>query len=250
MPFANLSAKTGMQPQPFKINHLGRSITFMRYKDWMKAARDWATEQAKQIDGVTWDRNDFSIIRPYHPPWIPEPYWHQMIEQAQAWGHDPTSSEVYERLHCVNRTGPPGSGPPTNPLVYVYPKAGIVHRRFRELKDDAEASQTPDSPPIDEKTLWEQSGGGRKKGRIFCWTTQDPRYAMTGECSSSSGGRSSGTASADERQCHGHCRVSQSRSPPELRYILGDIDTAIVTMSQSHVIVASSNPPTVHIQRL
>ncbi|KAI3684951.1 hypothetical protein L6452_34180 [Arctium lappa] len=71
-------------------------------------------------------------------------------------------------------------------------------RRFRELKDDVEASQTPDSPPIDEAALWEQSAGGRKKGRIFGWSTQDPRYAMTGECSSSSGGRSSGTASADE----------------------------------------------------
>ncbi|KAI3759402.1 hypothetical protein L6452_07187 [Arctium lappa] len=154
---------------------------------WKAKSRIGKANRFTEFDGVSSRHVGGSISTGQH-----------RYKMAQAWGRDPTSSEVFERMYCGNRTGPPGSNPPTDPPVYVYPKAAIIHRRFRELKDDVEASQTPDSPPNNEATLWERSAGGRKKGRIFGWSTQDPRYAMIGECSSSSGGRSSGTASADE----------------------------------------------------
>ena len=47
---------------------------------WIK--REWAGERAHIIDGVVWDQEDMTIIRAHHPIWIPEPFWHQMIDQV------------------------------------------------------------------------------------------------------------------------------------------------------------------------
>ncbi|KAJ9542959.1 hypothetical protein OSB04_029465 [Centaurea solstitialis] len=75
---------------------------------------------------------------------------------AAAWGRDPTSIEVYERVHCSNRKyGANATGPPDDEPIYVYPKAGRVAARFREVRDVAQSRQGPDDPPIDEVALWE-----------------------------------------------------------------------------------------------
>lgn len=53
-----------------------------RHKGWLKNAREWAEEQAYNVDGIQWDKEDMAVIRGHHPPWIPEPFWHRMIDQV------------------------------------------------------------------------------------------------------------------------------------------------------------------------
>jgi hypothetical protein len=46
----------------------------------MRYAREWAEEQALQVDGIRWDKEDMDVIRGHHPPWIPEDFWHQLCD--------------------------------------------------------------------------------------------------------------------------------------------------------------------------
>jgi len=48
----------------------------------MRKARAWAAERALQIHGIVWDREDMSVIRGHHPPWVPEEFWHQLCDQV------------------------------------------------------------------------------------------------------------------------------------------------------------------------
>ncbi|KAI3747711.1 hypothetical protein L6452_10307 [Arctium lappa] len=183
-----------------------------------------------------WDGEDFTRLRAHHPTWIPERFWHQMIDEVwdtECWKHtsrvnkanrntefkgvssrhtggsistaqhryqmrrilgrEPSSSEVYERVHCTNRKLVPGSSnPPTDPPQYIYPKAARVEERFLELRDAAHSSAQPDTPPPDDASLWDQSIGGRKKGRYF--GLGDSYYSEY----SNSSGRSSTTGSSME----------------------------------------------------
>ncbi|KAJ9560117.1 hypothetical protein OSB04_005277 [Centaurea solstitialis] len=178
-----------------------------RHREWMRNARKFAARQALELDGIEWDREDMSVIRGHHPIWIPAEYWHEMIDkmaslQAADWGRELTSLEVHERTHCSNRKYAPGAtGPPDDDPIYIYPKAGRAASRFREIRDVAQSTQTPDDPPIDEVALWEQSVGGRKKGRLFGFgTSRDPSYAITGRCSSSGATGESSSEIADLRE--------------------------------------------------
>ena len=55
---------------------------YNRFRDWMRKARAWAAERALQIHGIVWDREDMSVIRGHHPPWVPEEFWHQLCAQG------------------------------------------------------------------------------------------------------------------------------------------------------------------------
>lgn len=53
-----------------------------RHRDWMRRARELAAAQALRLDGIVWDKKDMSVIRGHHPVWIPEEFWHQLIDEV------------------------------------------------------------------------------------------------------------------------------------------------------------------------
>ncbi|KAI3718946.1 hypothetical protein L6452_19831 [Arctium lappa] len=61
-----------------------------------------------------------------------------------AWGREPTSDEVREATHCTNRKLVPGAtGPPTDPPIYVYPKAARMADNYHRIREE----DYPDLPP-------------------------------------------------------------------------------------------------------
>ncbi|KAJ9546685.1 hypothetical protein OSB04_019228 [Centaurea solstitialis] len=102
-------------------------------------------------------------------------------------------------------------------VVEQLDKALKSHEGFRQHKDEAQSSQGPDGPPIDEVSLWERIVGGWRKGRIFGFgTSQDPHYSVTTECSDS--GKSTSSSSEINELREKLQRVEQESKTREDRY--------------------------------
>ncbi|XP_024964409.1 uncharacterized protein LOC112504698 [Cynara cardunculus var. scolymus] len=141
---------------------------------WKRKSKINRANRNTQFEGVSSRHTGGSISTAQHQD-----------RMAQVMDREPTATEVFERTHCTNQKfDQVSSDPPTNPPQFSYPKAARYHERFQSLRGESQSST--DSPFPDEASLWEQSVGVRRKGRIFGFgTTQDPSYAMTGRCSSS-----------------------------------------------------------------
>ncbi|KAJ9548080.1 hypothetical protein OSB04_020623 [Centaurea solstitialis] len=182
-----------------------------KYPDMMHEARKRAARRLLDIDGITWDGHDYTMLSAHNPKFIPNEYWLQMIDRVwnndafrrtctvnttnrkteyqgmtsrhvggsirtaqhrdrmtQQWGRQPTTSEVYERMHCSNRKHVPGAtGPPTDPPIYIYPKAAEYANNYRQIREQEYPDLPSDAIPPNDAELWERSVGGRHKGRIF-----------------------------------------------------------------------------------
>ncbi|XP_024959034.1 uncharacterized protein LOC112500008 [Cynara cardunculus var. scolymus] len=173
---------------------------------WKRKSRINRANRNTQFEGVSSRHTGGSISTAQHRD-----------RMAKVMGREPTAAKLFERTHCTNQKFDQGSSdPPTDPPQFSYPKATRYHERFQSLRCEAQFST--DNPPPDEASLWEQSVGGRRKGRIFVFgTTQDSSYAMTCRCSSSESSYESRAEVAELREKL--ARVEEEAQLWEERYL-------------------------------
>ncbi|KAI3770467.1 hypothetical protein L6452_01601 [Arctium lappa] len=140
----------------------------------MRDARRFAQGRALDIDGVQFDRRDYTILAVHPPDWIRSEFWIQMIEQV--WNTD-----GFRRVCAANTANRATEYVGMTSRHCTGSISTTMHRDRMDAYHHIREKDYPDLPPNDAE-LWERSVGGRRKGRIFGWgTSQDLYYAMTGD---------------------------------------------------------------------